>query len=398
MSTLRKKLFNCYFYLFFFLMINRECSPFGIDLRIPCFLLGGILLLLGSKDVICKKQKLSFTTMDIYIIAFFLLAFLSNLVWFFNGLTVHEREFIVIFVSYGFNFLAYLVFRLHQKYITCKNFNRVILFSTLVLLFSMLMAFYGVDISTYLMSGCKGFVEDLSPNFIGGIYRYGGYAEDPNYASLFFVFALATYIYCQKKEQKRYSIIYIALFIFGFLLSASKTTLIAIVPAIVMMLLKNFKFTKFIKTMWMPFVILVPIIFIAFHFDFSLLQSNVSMTQRFQMWEFALDLWKQSPIIGNGFTAFRSYAETVNWWYVQCHSTIFQMLAETGFVSLLLFGIIMMQSLLKNHKYLTFMTTLFSIYMITTETAYHVYFVFILAILPIVVGECELCKKRQSLS
>lgn len=379
-------------------MINREYSPFGMDLRIPCFLLGGILFFLGSKDVICKKQKLSITTMDIYIIAFFSLALLSNLMWFFNGLTVHEREFIVIFVSYGFNFLAYLVFRLHQECITLKKFNRVILFSTLVLLFSMLMAFYGVDISTYLMSGCKGFVEDLAPNFIGGIYRYGGYAEDPNYASLFFVFAFVTYIYCQKKEQKRYNIIYITLFIFGFLLSASKTTLIAIIPAIFMMLLKNSKFTKLIKTMWMPFVIFVPIIFIAFHFNFNLFHSNVSMTQRFQMWEFALDLWKQSPIIGNGFTAFRSYAVTVNWWYVQCHSTIFQMLAETGFVSLLLFGIIMMQSLLKDHKYLTFMTTLFSIYMITTETAYHVYFVCILAILPIVVEECELCKKQQSLS
>lgn len=377
-------------------MINRECSPFGLDFRIPCFLLGGILLFLGSVDVICKKKKLSITVIDAYIIVFFILALLSNLMWFFNGLSIHKGAFVVIFVSYVFNLFAYLVFRLYQEYITLKKFNLAILFSTLVLLFSIIMAFYGVDISTYLMSGCKGFVEDLAPNFIGGIYRYGGYAEDPNYASLFFVFAFATYIYCKKMEQKRYNIIYITLFIFGFLLSASKTTLIAIVPAIFLMLLKSSKLTQFIKIIWMPIVILVPIIFIASQFDFF--PSVASMTQRFKMWNLALDIWKQSPIIGNGLTAFRSYAETASWWYVQCHSTIFQMLSETGFVSLILFGIILTKSLLKEHKYLTFMTTLFSIYMITTETAYHVYFIFVLAILPIIVEECVSCKKQQSLS
>lgn len=377
-------------------MINRECTPFGIDLRVPCILLGGILFLLGSKDVIFGKQKLSIKSIDVYIIAFFILAFLSNCAWMFNGLSIHKTEFFIILISYIFNFIAYFVFRLHHEYITLRKFNYAMLFSTLILLFSMVMAFIGIDISTYLMSGCKGFVEDLAPNFIGGIYRYGGYAEDPNYASLFFVFAFATYIYCQKKQQKKYNIIYITLFIFGFLLSASKTTLIAIIPAIFMMLLRNSKLTKIIKVIWMPFVILIPIILIAIHFDF--LNAIVSMTQRFKMWEFALDLWKQSPIIGNGLTSFRSYAETVNWWYVQCHSTIFQMLAETGLVSLILFAVIMTKSLFKNHKYLTFMIVLFSIYMITTETAYHVYFIFILAILPILVEECELCKKQQSLS
>lgn len=395
MNKYRKMLFDIYFFLFFFVMINRECTPFKLDLRIPIGILGIILFLWGGIEVCRKKQKIIIQPIDWYIIAFFMLSFFSNLIWVYNGLSINKENFVVIFISYAFNFLAYLIFRFHQQLITIKKFNQAMLISTLVLIFSILMAFIGVDITKYLMSGCRGYVEDLARNFMGGIYRYGGYAEDPNYASLFFIFAFATYLYCQRKLNKKDNIVYLSLFLFGFMLSASKTTLIALFPAIVFLILKEFKPIKIIKYIWMSLIILIPIILIFIQFDWF--DSMVTMTQRFKMWQIALDLSKQSPIIGNGLTAFRSYAETVGLWYVQCHSTIFQMLSETGIVSLMLLGVIMTLSLLKNNKYLTFMITLFSIYMITTETAYHIYFVFILAILPIIVEECELCKKPPSL-
>ncbi len=396
MHNLRKVLFIVYFYLFFFVMFNREFTPFGMDFRIIVGFLGVILLLLGIKDIILRKKILKVKTIDYCIIVFFCLSFLSNIVWLFNGLEMQKHQFTIIFISYGFNFLSYLVFRLYQKYISVSHLKYAVLFSIFALFYSILIAYMEIDIQKYIMSGCQGFVKDLSPNFLGGIYRYSGYAEDPNYASLFFVLASATYIYCQKLQNKKINYAYLLLFFLGILLSASKTIMVAIMPAICFILLKNCKFTGFLKKIWIPVIIFIPILFILS--DFKLFHSMITMNQRFHMWEYALDLFKQSPIIGNGFTAFRSYAVTVNWWYVQCHSTIFQMLSETGAISLLLFAIILTKNLLINNKYLTFVTVLFSIYMITTETAYHVYFIFILAILPIVVKECELWKKQSSSS
>jgi len=128
---------------------------------------------------------------------------------------------------------------------------------------------------------------------------------------------------------------------------------------------------------------LIPILLVIIEIDFF--DSIVTMMQRFRMWGFAVELFKQSPIIGNGITSIRSYMDVSGWWYVQCHSTVFQMLSETGLISIVILCIIFTKTLLKNNKFLTFITSLFTIYMITTETVYHAYFIFVLAILPLII-------------
>ncbi len=381
---MKQKLFNLYFFLFFFVMINREFVPFKMDLRIFVGGIGCIILLLNIKELILKKAQLDFKTIDYLIIAFFMFSFLSNIMWLHNNLKLVINDFMVIFISYAFNFLAYLVFRLNKEYITLKKFERAMLFAILFLALSIGLILLKVDIQTYLMSGYKGYVKDLSKNFLGGIYRYGGLAEDPNYTSLFAIFGLATHVFCRKKQAQKINIIYMLLCFIIFLLSASKTVLLALPVALIICLIKKGYLKKLINRVWMPIIIIVPILFVIFKLPFF--ASLITMSQRITMWEYAVDLFKNSPIIGNGFTAFRSYAVTVNWWYVQCHSTIFQLLCETGIISLGLIMLIFSHALTVNHRFLTFMTILFSIFMITTETAYQVYFIFILAVLPIIVS------------
>lgn len=390
---MQKKIFDVFFFSFFIFMINREFNPFGIDLRIIGVILALILIILGLKDIIKEKQTIQLKKIDYLILSFFVLCFISNIVWVFNDLTIDIKQYIVILVSYIANLMFYVVFRMYSKYITLEKFNSAMKISSIVLIFSMIISFLGVNLRTFLMSGSKGFVKDLSSNFFGGMYRYGGYAEDPNYASLFLIFAIATEFYTAKKRQVRINYIYILSAIFCFMLSASKTVLVAIVPALIMALMKPSKLKKLANYIWIPTMILVPIILVVINFDWF--DPIVTMMQRFKMWDFSLELFKNSPILGNGFTSFRSYLDLSGWWYVQCHSTIFQMLSETGLISIIIFGIILTLSLLKNNKYLTFMVSLFSIYMITTETAYHVYFIFILAVLPIIVEECEVMKKNN---
>lgn len=390
---MKQKLFNVFFYLFFFFMINREFNPFGLDLRIIGVIIALVLIIMQLKDCILKKEEIILEKKDILIPLFFLVCFISNISWFFNDLDLYLEKFLIILVSYLGNLLFYLVFRLYKDYINIEKFKNAIKISVLVLIMSMLLTMFGVNIRVFLMAGCDGYVKDLATNFLGGTYRYAGYAQDPNYASLFLVFGLATEIYMSKIKKLKLDYLYFFMIVFCFLLSASKTTLIALFPALILSLFKKCKLKQIANVMLIPVVIIVPIILVVL--DINLFGTLTTMTQRLQMWEFALELFKQNPIIGSGLTSVRSYIEVSGWWYVQCHSTIFQMLSETGIISLVIFCIILTKVLLRNNKFLTFITCLFSVYMITTETVYHVYFIFVLAILPLIIKEEKMKNNKK---
>lgn len=390
---MQKKLFNIFFYLFFVFMINREFNPFGIDLRIIGVILSIILIILELRKIKLEKRKVEIEKVDYFIFSFFAVCFLSNIGWLFNKLPINFNQFFIVLVSYIGNFLFYIVFKLYNRYITLDKFGKAMKTSVILLILSMLLVTFGIDIKMFLVSNCQGYVKDLAPNFFGGIYRYGGFAEDPNYASLFLVFGVATNIYLSKKTSNKIDYIYLLFSLICFMLSASKTTLVAIVPALIFSIIKPSKFKTVLNYLWVPTMILVPIILVSINFNWF--DSIITMMQRFKMWDFALELFLKNPIIGNGFTSFRNYLELSNWWYVQCHSTIFQMLSETGIISIILFSIILTISLLKNNKYLSFIVALFSIYMITTETAYHVYFIFVLAVLPIIIINTKKKEKKQ---
>lgn len=385
---MQKKIFNIFFFLFVFLMFNREFNLFGIDLRIIGFGIAFLVLLMNLIEIIKNNQyEFKINKVELLIFIFYILTFFCNIMWNFNGLVVDKQNFDVILISYIFNFTSFLVFFLNKKYFSLKNLWRNIFISSVVLTFSMFVANLGIDISETLFSGCRGYVGDLAGNFLGGKYRIAGYAEDPNYASLFMVIAFATNAFYIKKNNNKmnlFDFLYYGILIFGFLISSSKTIVVAIITAL---LFCNFKLFKKFKSLLIILAIFGPILFVVLKIDFF--STMITMFQRIVMWEDALDLFLKNPILGNGLTSFRSYFAMDTAWYVQCHSTVFQIISETGIICLIIFLLILLKNIKINNKYILFTTIVYTISMITTETVYHVYFIFIIGVLPMIIKELD---------
>lgn len=385
-----KKIFNIYFSLFLFSMINRELTPFGIDIRYICLLFELILIFIAF----IEKRKIIWNFQSKCITLFYLLAFVSNIGWFFNDFNMNVPSFFVILFSYIFNFLSYLVFLLFIDNIEWKNYVKYLFVSLFVLIISMLYCIFIGDLSNTFLSTYSGRIHDISTNFLGGTYRIAGFAQDPNYASIFLILGFVTAVYHYKINHNKKMFILIALFSILYLFSSSKTILLALFIAGAYLFIPT-KYGKFMKLFLIILVFLLPILII--FLDIPIFNENISMHQRLEFWNVAENLFWHNPLFGSGLTAFRSYFDIplYSGWYVQCHSTIFQILSETGIVSLVIFIIIMFYNLKSENKYLSFLSIIFLIFMINTETLYHMYSIFFLGILPIIVNFSLLKEKEK---
>lgn len=385
------KIFNIYFFLFIFAMINREFTPFGIDIRYVCILLSAILLFNSFKE----KKKIVFDARTKLLTLFFGITFLSNIIWFFNSFTINISGFFVILISYIFNLISYFVFLLYADNIDINKYKKYLFISLIVLIISMSYCLFIGDLNQTFLSTYSGRVADISTNFFGGKYRISGFAQDPNYSSLFLMIGIISCIYFYKKEKKSSILFYLIPLIIFSCLSASKTVLAAGIIASIYYFVPK-KILKKVNLVLIISVIVVPLLII--FFDIKILNNNISMTQRFKFWSYAKNLFFDSPIIGNGLTSFRSYflANAKSGWYVQCHSTIFQILSETGIICLILFAKILYNNLNSKNKYISIITVVYVIFMVNTETLYHIYSIFIIAILPIIMERGNFIEKKCS--
>lgn len=392
---MQKRLFNIFFFVFVLLMFNRELNLFGVDLRIIALGIGFLILITNLMEILKNKNyDFKLDKSELLIFSFYFLALICNIMWNFNGLTVDKQNFDVIFISYLFNLVSFIIFFFNKKYFDIKKLWRNVFISSLFLLFSMVITNFGIDITKYLFSGCRGYAGDVDGNFLGGKIRIAGYAEDPNYASLFMVLTFATHFYynkLMKNKLKFFDIFYYGLLIFGFLISSSKTVMIAIIISLIVC---NLKKLKKLQPIFIIFALMGPIVLIAL--KVNLFSSMITMAQRLSMWEDALDLFIKNPILGNGLTSFRSYFAANTSWYVQSHSTIFQIISETGIISFIIFMAILIRNINIKNKYIVFITSLYTISMITTETVYHAYFIFIIGILPMLIKELIVNEKKSN--
>ncbi len=377
MIKMERKIFNIFFFLFLFVMINREFTPFGLDLRFICLLLALILLVIA----IFNKRKINFDKRSKMITLFYVISLISNFMWFFNSLEINVNSFLVIVFSYIFNFICYLVFLLYQNCLDWENYRKNLFISLFILILSMICSM-SIGLDTIFLSSYSGQVLDISPNFFGGRYRIAGFAQDPNYTSLFLILGTITALY-QYAKNKQTKMIFIAwLFIVFYLLAASKTVLIAFIPIILFLILPK-KFNVLLKKIFIPIIIILPLIIV--FLNIPVFRDSLTMLQRLNFWNVAEDLFMKSPLIGNGLTSFRSYFGSFpSGWYVQCHSTIFQIISETGILSLLVFGYLLNLNINSENKYIIILTVLYSVYIINTETLYHIYSIFFIGILPLI--------------
>lgn len=385
-SKIIKILYNIYVFLFVFTMINREFLLFGLDMRFIILPLGVILFIYSFFK---KKTKVDYIDKNgRLLILFYLYVILSNISWLWNGLEIEKTKFINEMILIINIFVSILVFYKYKEYFNKKQTNIFVVISCLVLVLSMALVSVGFELKDILGSENVPYIYVASEeapdhiNIFGLGFRPAGYASDPNYATLLLVIGCISLL--QLKLKKRYTIPLMVLLLVAIGFACSKTILVAgILGIIFIAIIKLLKITpKAMKVLNILFILGV----ITFNLVIPQITSiknymPSTLTTRFAMWNSAKELFTQSPIIGNGITSFRSYFAQEHW-YVQCHSTYWQILSELGILGLAIFVKILYNLLNKqtqrkdNLGY--FILFVYIIYAITCETIAMQFIVFML--------------------
>lgn len=398
-------IFNIYLFLFIFTMIDREFLFLGLDLRMLNLMLGVILIFIKliRKD---EQSKNDFSTYDRnakIIFAFFVWIFISNISWFWNGLDINFNKFagqIILIIN---NFFAIVVFYQYKDKINQDKVNKMVVFSCMILAVSFAFVAAGYELKDISGSDVRSklVASKQAPdhkNIFGGNYRLAGYAEDPNYASIFFVIGAVSVI--QLKMKKTYKVVFGSIFAICLGFACSKTILLSCIVAIAYLIVSKYiqkrSFKQLINASIIVSVLIVSIVFPRIQ-SFSMLST---METRFKMWNMASDMFMQSPIIGNGINSFKSYINEQNngRWYVQVHSTYWQTIAETGIIGICFLSIILYNLLNKeNGRGTLFLTLLYILFAINFETIQLQLFVYIICVIQIA-GTREEIKERNEKS
>ena len=115
-----------------------------------------------------------------------------------------------------------------------------------------------------------------------------------------------------------------------------------------------------------------------------------TMTTRLSMWESAVRLFLRSPLIGSGITGARSFF-SINHWFVQTHDTYLQILSETGTIGIVLFFLLMSNTMKRNYDNAIdfFITIVFMIFMIDFESIALQFFLYVVLL-------CQIGRKEKT--
>lgn len=385
-NTLRKVLLNTYLSLFIFCMINREFLLFGIDLRFVMVPLGVWLIgiyIVANKGKICIKLNENYKQFN-YLILFYSWILISNISWIWNGLPMNQTKFINEIILILNIFISIIVIRLYENEISSLYIKKNIIFSCLILVISMILVVMGFTAEQISASKDAPIMYETGggvthTNLFGWNFRPSGYASDPNYATLLMIIACA----CVKNlnTTKIKKIIYMTPFFLGIALAFSKTTLIATFFSMIYIvflrgIVKNKKTSIFLSK-----ILLIIVIIVSVSAPFVSELGNIlpqTMTTRLIMWKSAMNLFCKSPLIGSGIVSARSFFSIKNW-FVQTHNTYLQVLSETGLIGMILFYLLMVNTLKRNYNNTTnfFITIAFFIFMVDFETIAMQFFTYV---------------------
>lgn len=371
-----KILYTVYIALFIFTMVNREFLLFGLDMRFVILPLGALLVLYSFLK---PKTKLDYKPKDSKLInIFYIYAIISNISWLWNGIEMNTSKFINEMLLICNVFISILVLNNYKEYFNKKKINIFIIISVLILTLSMAVVSFGVPLEDIGGAPDVHYIYEANQtapdnkNLFGGDFRVAGYASDPNYATLLLLIGAISAF--QLKIRKILKIIVLAIFSVFMGLACSKTILAACaVGAIAVYVIKKLKISKnknkIFNLVFISVIIIANLIMPKITFIRQFMPST--LTTRFAMWKQADKLFERSPIIGNGITSFRSYFAEEHW-YVQSHSTYWQILSELGIIGLLIFAKILYDRLnlhIEKGNYSDyFLTFVYIVYAMTCET------------------------------
>lgn len=372
-----KKLLHVYIFLFIFTMFNRVFKPL-IDLRFIIIPLGTILVMLGFINISLGKMKVKIYRIYLYIILFYIIAFASNINWLNTSLIMDKQIFNNLNILYLYNFLAIIIFILYRKFILFHKLKYYIVISGIFLIASILLVYIGVDIKTLVGDNTRTFTLDVNKNFLGSNMRVSGFAEDANYTSFLMIILITNAIQFIKNKAIKYTTVVLS--IYCYMAAASKTVLAAVVIGLILIFIKNKILQKCVSNIILFSVFFVPSVIIKLNLYTP---KSDTMIQRFWMWKDALDLSEKNLILGSGLSSFRSYFQ-VNYWYVQSHSTIFQVLSENGIIALIILFIIYKILLNNENKTFKLLICIFIILNLNFELVYLAFFPFMICLLPLI--------------
>lgn len=395
MNLLKKNkidLLDIYLFLFIFLSINREFTPLGFEIRFILPFIALILFITQIKKNGIKKiiQKIEY--FDIFIFVFYLIVFLCNISWITNDYKINLIDFINLIILHLNNFLIIIICFLNKNKIIFEKITKYFLISLIVLIISAFFCVFDIPLSGLISSDYSGiFIGGENINGFGLPFRIAGFAQDPNYASCFYAIGLIL-LWFNNKINIYKRLVFATAIIFCFYLSWSKTIIIALFFGIFIMLILQKAHTKEINVLsnkinldYLLFIMAIFFVFIFLAFiPFENIKTNsISLSSRFFMWNNAQDLFFINPVIGNGIASFRNYFYDTSQWYVHCHSTFLQILAEMGILGATSFGILIFNSYKKGSFITQLILIIFLIWSLTYETIYLQIFVIVIYIIVI---------------
>lgn len=367
-----KNLVNITFFLFIFDVFNRTFIMF-IDTRYILFFLYIMLFFIKLLQLLKYKHINIFGTRKsiFLILVFFSLIFISNLMWFVNPYKPNLEILFNAVILYIFYIFSFFIFILYWPYIKIKNISKYVLFSGIILWLSMFIELLGFKLP-FCIESYKG-VAEIS--FFG--IRVGGYAQDPNYASLLMLIWFFILNFLGIKGIKK--LIVFILSIIGFLMSFSKTLILAYFFLFTLYIAKKLR----LLVAYITFILFLSF-FIGYYF-YELLNTLSTMSQRFSFWKAALSDVFSSPFFGHGITSVRSHFEYIGGWYVQPHNSFVAMIYDNGIIALFIYLIIYYKLLkyIKDINYFFIIGLLFFL-SFTQELFVFPFPYFILGVLPII--------------
>ena len=364
------KLFYFYLFLFIFTAINKEFLFFGLDLRYLNLIIA--LILIVTK---LFYSKVYITARDIFLFLFFLDCFFSVFIAYYNqNIFLIEDKLISQSILYLNNFCGFVVFLFYKKLITLKNITKYFIVSLSVLLISIFWIMLGNQLTTLFGSEVPGFYSGFSHvNLFGMNVRYAGYADDPNYANLFSIIGLILINNSKTLFKKTFLYFSSIICLIIYSLSLSKTLTIGIICTYAGYSLINkinftFKLKYLIYVFLATVIMLSPLILLKLNF-FSQL---ATISTRYNMWQVAIEMFLDNPIVGYGLTGFRCvYNELYRGlWYVQTHSTYMQIISEQGLIGFTLFFFFIMNILKVDDKLTIISIFIFLFFSINFESVY----------------------------
>lgn len=375
-------LYNFFLILFLFTTFNREFTIGSFDLRYIGFFMEIVLLIC---QFYVEKGKIYITKEEQKLLLFYGILFISNISWFGNQIKFNAAVVVNVWILNAYNFLALFVFLIFKRKTDKKVVYKTIIASNVILAISILWIYFEGELPDFFVNDARTITLDTGngehSNILGQGIRIAGFAEDANYAALFMMVAIATVLMHVKKKRNR--ILLMILFLMAEGLAFSRTVILAGVIAAMFFVLR---ITMKKGTRMFDMLLVYGIFGICMVLPFFKYENILNtVSTRFAMWEKAADLFKKNVIIGNGLGSFRCYNSSFyhNNWYVQCHSTWWQILSENGLFAIILFLTYIQRRLdmCKDNNYKRFLLILYIIFASTYETIYLQVFILIIYLL-----------------